>query len=183
MRGWTWIVVVVAGCGKGGDAGSGSGSRSTVATTSAAVGDCKPIKLCERFPPVHVDPMCGTTSSKAMPRDTDNPQLLTDECHYENNNGNSTISIGRICLPGDGGTDKAKQMFKMGHDEHNKSETTVDLPGLGDEAMYRGHDHRNGVLVVRTGNTLVTVENSYLTPETEEALKTKCLVAIYNELK
>lgn len=183
MRGWIWIVVVV-GCGKGGDGGGAvAGSGSAVAKTSAGDGDCKPINLCERFPAARVDPMCGTTSAKAMPRSTASPQLLTDECHYENNNGNATISIGRICLPGEGGTDKAKQMFKLGHDEHNPSATTVDLPGLGDEAMYRGNDHRYGTLTVRTGNTLVMVENSYLTPETEEALKTKCLVAIFNELK
>src|SRR5262245_58389388 len=185
MHRWIWLVVMVAGCGKSSTATQGSGSAAsgagsaepTAASGEAAGGPCTPVKLCERFPAARVDAMCGTTSSKAMPTDITSPDLVTDACTYEDSNGNRTIAIGRICGP------QGREMFAGMRGAGSKAQTTVEMPGVGDEAFYRSRNHQDGELNVRTGNTLITVTNSFVTAETEEALKTKCLVAIANEAK
>ena len=81
----------------------------------------------------------------------------------------ATRGISRVCFTG--GNDQAKQMFTAVRAETNaQRETTTALPGLGDEAFYRA------------ANVVTEVTNADVEADTEQELKTKCLVALYNEV-
>ena len=188
MRGLTSSLLALGlaiGCGKesgGGSGGGGAGGGAPAAGNTPASGDCKPVLICDSVPTAHVDALCGTKSTKGLPRNTDGP-MVDDSCQYQNDNGNATVSISRVCFTG--GADPAKQMFTSVRAETNaQRETTTALPGLGDEAFYRpSTDHTRAVLIVRKGNAVTeVVTNTNFTAETEEGLKTKCLVALYNEV-
>jgi hypothetical protein len=179
------IWVLAAGCGKDSkttSTGSAGGAPEPSATQPS--GDCTSIAICDAFPSAHVDSMCGTKVAKTTVQHVDST-YITDACTYMNPNGSTAFEIGRVCMTkAGGGADAAKQMFQLQRADMKKTSDVTDMPGLGDEAYYlkNRNSQQNGLLNVRKGNVLTSISHAELTPATEDAMKTKCLVALYNEL-
>ena len=173
-----FIATLAIGCGKD-TKSTGSGNA-----TPAPAGDCKTIALCEAFPSGHVDSLCGTKVAKTQVTHVDST-YITDQCTYMNPNGSTAFEIGQLCMSSaGGGTAMAKQMFDIQRDDLRKNNQVTAMPGLGDDAYYSKNNNSSmyGTLWVRRGNAVITIAHSQLTPETEEALKSKCILALYNEL-
>jgi hypothetical protein len=180
-----WILSV--GCGKGDTSSGSAGDPPPVAGRPSAAqpsGDCKSIAICEAFPSAHVDSLCGTKSAKTTVLHVDS-SYITDGCTYSTPNGGTAFQISRICMTKDGGgTETATQMFQAGRDDVKKNADVNEMSGIGDEAYYtknRNSQHY-GALSIRKGNVLVSIAHSQLTADTEVAMKTNCLIALYNEL-
>lgn len=178
---WLLGCIAVIGCGKssGTEPAGGGSAGGAAAAGRASSGDCAPVRVCDVIPPARVDAACGTKTAKANPQDNDQ-MFVGNECHYMAANNSSNVDIARICFTA--GADQAKQLFKMDRDQQREGETITDLPGLGDEAYFRAQNHRFGEVNVRKGNVQIKVQGFVLTPETEEAMKTQCLIALYRDL-